>query len=360
MKKKKWCFCESSKVCTLRAFAVLLFDRLFRVDDLDLRSLVILDDRKDVWDDMYHPNIIKCGMYDYLDARKAALSEKYRGALEETPFVMSTESLPVTDNALEKHTEEGLGLSGDEEKLNTVAFHDASGASATAAMSPETVLQHDQNKTEEQQSESFLYAAAPSECTHPVQEQVTDTEPFVDNPLVEQSGLDLPQGLHDADICEDDDIIAPHAEVDHDETSVVTDTTSLLTPDVNDDQKNPCVAAAPETADTVTSKLDTTTVTAQDQRSSERTDDLAALFGVEEKSVTDSMRNAAQLSHLDQALIDFDTQLDEIRKLIVDVATEYNRLKSSPSTAETARWVSRVLRRRFESTEIWRRTRLCA
>lgn len=329
-------------------------DRLFRVDDLDLRSLVILDDRKDVWDDMYHPNIIKCGMYDYLDARKAALIEKYQEPHQSpkacglTSTASNSAECVAGASATQTSTVAGVSnVNGAESnRADILSTSDVAALVPPVAPAPVSPLPPSPGESAEPlcsalsstepmcSTEGAASMPVPIKTPLPLQSMEAAgscTElaaaPFLDNPLVEQSTLGYPEGVNEADNCEDDDVIAPHAEEDaHEEESEMRTVATA-------NGEGFSSSIAPES----TGKPFTTRArTAEDRLYDAQRSELAALYGVKEECVTDSMRSAAQLSKVDQALIDFDSQLDEIRKLIVDIATQYNQLKSSPVTAETA------------------------
>lgn len=196
-----------------------LFFRLFGIEDLDVQSLVILDDRKDVWDDTFQPNIIHCGMYDYIESRKTALAEKYSS---------------------------GVATPAQQTLTNTSVASDQ-------WMSPTAV--------------SGILSDA-----------LTDDSPFLDNPLVGISPEVTATGSEDDD-CEDDDLI--------------------------------------------------TSANLSDQSGDEN------VLGAQSVCKTNGGTGSTQgLSATDESLIDYDTQLDWLRKLIISICEEFNRLKSGPDGDE--------------------------
>ncbi|XP_053991643.1 uncharacterized protein LOC128883384 isoform X2 [Hylaeus volcanicus] len=317
--------------------------RLFRVDDLDIASLLILDDRKDVWDTMYHPNIIKCGVYDYLDARKNVLIEKYCHGDEKDSIPCNTTSVGLDSlekknyqhsqtNRLTTHASVLTKTQENDNEANCMETHlpiqesSKSCVQQTCAsynslsFSPlqendATVI--DQSlKTKECQlsDESDVYFLA----TNNNEEETTS--PFLDNPLLKKSQLTVPQNLDETDNYEDDDVIT--LDEKHIQSCGTSDSTGTIPKTENNDLSASRI-------------MEISPFTPNETLFQPNSSKIAAHFGVSQDSVTENMRLAMKLSQVDQALIDYDTQLDELRHLIVSVALEYNRQKSNPLTCNT-------------------------
>jgi hypothetical protein len=322
----------------------LFFCRLFRVDDLDIASLLILDDRKDVWDTMYHPNIIKCGVYDYLDARKNVLIEKYCNGDEKNSIPSNTTSVDLDplmkekypqsqtsniithtsvltktqENDKELHSmETNLPSQGNSKDYvqQTCTSNDSLSFSSeqqnNIMVTDETVNIKECQLTED--NDSYFLASSNEEET---------TSPFLDNPLLRKSQIAVPQNLDEMDNYEDDDVIT--LDDKHTQTCTSSGVFGAIT------QSNNNVFTQP---------LDISSSTQNETLLEPNSSTIAAHFGVSQDSVTENMRLAMKLSHRDQALIDYDTQLDELRHLIVHVALEYNRQKSNPLTCDTVRYM---------------------
>eukprot|EP00917_Polyrhabdina_sp_WS-2016_P020497 GHVP01043913.1.p1 GENE.GHVP01043913.1~~GHVP01043913.1.p1 ORF type:complete len:622 (+),score=100.52 GHVP01043913.1:34-1866(+) len=53
-------------------------DKLFQERHIDLRDMLIIDDRKDVWDEQLQQNLVQCCFYEFFDSKKETIIQCYK------------------------------------------------------------------------------------------------------------------------------------------------------------------------------------------------------------------------------------------------------------------------------------------